>query len=65
MISYAVGNETKIRFDYYPESYLRKYLKTGEIKKHPELRTVYQFWFNRNSYGAKITYDQNGLPTIL
>lgn len=64
MISYTVGNEPKIRFDYFPASYCRKYLKTGDIKRHPELRGVYQFWFKRDSYGQKITYDGQGLPTI-
>ena len=48
MISYTVGNDNLIRFNLFPRSYISKYLRTGEIKRHPKLKTVYQFWFKKS-----------------
>ena len=62
MISYTEGNDTLIKFDYYPRSYIRRHLRTGKITRHPRLKTVYQFWFKKSKQEGELpeTYQISG-----
>ena len=73
MISYTVGNEALIKFDYFPKSYIKRHLRTGKITRHPKLKIVYQFWFKKDrkqeaeipdTYQISGAYLQGELVTI-
>lgn len=72
MISYTDGNDSLIKFDYFPRRYIQRHLRSGKITRHPELKTVYQFWFKQSkeekaipeTYQISDTYLNGKLVTI-